>query len=433
MKRNLMLLLAVLITAVMLCPMSVAMTTDNVFTPTVDTWIRASGPTSSYDNDRLCVWMSPDSSGDVRQSILQFDVSGMSEPIAAAYLDLYLTNYWRNSANSAVQMAELITPSVPGGSVTWSDIYSGAYTGIAMESFGYYAQDAGTATDQYYSSGTASAADLAAMNAQKDATGILTFLLKPAEPAIVGYETVYQGRHDWGDNVYGGAAQISVNDAASLSPVADVWVRGATGGTYENDAISVWFNERTVDGVGDGERVGIVEFDLTDQADPITSLQMSLFSLSSSVSGEAFLQEAYLLTLPTGMALTDINWSTFTTLAATPLETLGRYEFEGGAANAAYENTWVASDASANDIAALEAIRQGDGRAVIAFRAVMQEVDGEVPIYGIGGGQREWGDTGYDAARPEMWPHLVLTAVPEPSTIFLILSALASLMIVRKK
>ena len=289
-----------LVAASTTCAMqSTALATEYVLNPVADTWIRELAPTANYDADLLSVWsrnVDPASEGDnARYSALSFDLSGVTEPITSVRLELYMVDYWRNTANACKQDAFLVTPVVTDDStLTWNSYHGTSPVESQLEGLGVYDLQADNTVLQHYSS-TATAADVALLEARRTG-GMATFVFK-AQDAPTHEEEVTEshGRRDWADSVDPAMAPtISIN-GTSLTASSDTWVREMSpeGSSFEDDGISVWYRERDAD--PEGRRVGLLEFDLSSITSPITEADMSLFSMYNSASSEALIQNATLL------------------------------------------------------------------------------------------------------------------------------------------
>lgn len=397
-----------------------AFAADIVLNPSADLWIRESAPSSSYENDLLSVWApGPDAN---RYGLLSFDLSGVSQEIVSARLELYSIDYWRNLSATKQTAALYTPPDVLGAS--W-DSYHASAAETPFETFGNYDIAADSPVAQYYASESASAADLALLNAARG-EGTLALALKPQTWEVETSRIC--GARDWADSGYFSGEpekwpRLLLN-GGSIEIVAsvDTWIR-ESGGIYENDWISVWDGD-TQPG---NRRYGMLEFDLSTVDVPITDAQLQLYALSNAQSGhnwEAFEQIAFSVD-PAGLATGAIDFATYETLAKTAFEGLGHYLF---GLNDVEDALCDSDAATAADLAVLDAIAAADGALVMS----LQSVPVECFFYETLGGQRDWADTGYYSSRPETWPRLVLETIPEPGTLVLLLLAAASLLMKRR-
>jgi hypothetical protein len=345
--------------------------------------------------------------------VIEFDTSGITQPILGAKLQLYAVDNSHNVTPFA-QEAYLVTPNGIDASTTWNSYYSGGFAEDKLESFGYYSLPADSAVAQYYDSQLASAADLAKIAAARGAgSGKLTFSLKAA-PYSTTTEQVLRGRREWADLeayvhpsdsmtrpakliINGGQTVLTVRDDTFLHERdADV--------DRQNDWISAWSHESNGDPL---QRWGLMQFDLSSLTEPITSAVLQTFAIDTATAGaanaEPFEQEAY-LTNVTGFA-SGLTWNSYASggYTETPMEQLGHYFFEADTENDQYFDS---DAASAGDVAALETIRQNawieGGIATFLLKAAPIYIEEEVVL----GGEREWGDIDFFPDQP---PKLVLT------------------------
>ncbi len=379
---------------------SATLATEVILNPAIDTWLHEDYPDATRENDLISVW-TPNAGEGWRDGLVSFDVSGISEPIVSARLELYARDYWRHSTAHR-QNASLVIPDLTTGEVSWNQFVAG-YSTTPLETFGRYDIPADSPVEQFYSCAGASAADITDLNAQMNATGTLSFALK----AETWVETVtgLNGRREWADKeLYQDPTAGSVppllliNGTTPVTVSVDTWIRELDGGSYENDLVSVWHDEG---GENTGQRFGILEFDLSSISTPITSAKTVLWATGSGHNVEAFEQDAFVL--DTDVATGSIDWATYHSAAVTEtaLDSLGHYLFARDAEMDIYHESDAASSI---DIAALEALRLAGDKLVIALKSVPQEVEYEREM----GGQRDWNDTGYTSANPETWARLII-------------------------
>ena len=437
--RKLLLSMIVVAVASTLAELPLCQATEVVLDPIADAWIRQYAPTGNYDADFISVWAGttdPTDGENARYGVLSFDLSGITAPIVSARLELYAVNSWVNRLYPCRQDAFLVTPAVTDDStVTWNSYQGSNPAEAQLEGLGVYNLPAGYTLDQRYSS-TATAADVALLEAQRTG-GTATFVFK-AQDELWHTEEVTEtfGRRDWADgDTAGEAPTITINGTAITADV-DTWVReiSPTTAAYDHDDVSVWYRERAQD--PEGRRVGILEFDLSDITEEITSASMSLFSKLNSTYGEAFIQNATLLDTQSAPA----TWNDYAALTGTAFEDFGYYDLP---MNAPTEQYLESDAASAFDLALLEAIRNGSDKLIIALEATGQEVTYEQSVFDEPVGSVDWSDSestwmGYGAApasNPDMWPRLIIETaeVPEPSTLVLLVIGIVTLAAVRRK
>ncbi|MBN1553386.1 MAG: PEP-CTERM sorting domain-containing protein [Phycisphaerae bacterium] len=156
----------------------------------------------------------------------------------------------------------------------------------------------------------------------------------------------------------------------------------------------------------------VLSFDLSGVTQEITGAYIRLYELNNSKNTSGVVQVGSLVS---PHDISGITWnkvhggSPEFTLAA--LESLGSYTGDNSTPN----DTWYDTDAASSaDVAALEALRTGASKKLV--------IDLAAPS-----GQRWWGGVG------EVAPQLVLTTIPEPATMSLLVAGGAFALIRRKR
>ena len=315
----------------------------------------------------------------------------------------------------------MVTPPVTNDTgLSWNAFYATNPVETQLQGLGVYDLPAVKPVKQMYSS-TATAADVAALNAQRT-NGTATFLLKArdVENPLVEEEVTEMmgGRHDWADSeatvALGTPAPpiLLVNGSIPVMASGDIWVRqSAPGSSYPNDWVSVWNSE----GTDSTARAGVLEFDLTGLPE-ITDAKLALYSIKtgSGAWGQAFEQKASLLeaaTMPT-------TWNEYAAADASAFESLGHYLLDPEfLAPDAPGDVYLESDAASSvDLAALNAIRTGDGNLIMGLDGFQREITYMRTV--TLAGSLDWSDTestyaygGETAATtPSMWPRLILNS-----------------------
>jgi hypothetical protein len=170
-----------------------------------DVWIRQSNPGTTYENDNILIANSPGKdNGQERRGAIEFDLSGVTEQIAGAYLNLY--NYYWSDNTGAISQVGASMNSHGIGSLTWNTM--GSYTDF--ETLGAYNLADNHEANRYYSS-SASAADVAVLEGLRTSSDKkLTMLLR-----------ANSGFLNWGDAYNGNpVAQIVVTTVPEPSAIA---------------------------------------------------------------------------------------------------------------------------------------------------------------------------------------------------------------------
>lgn len=179
-----------------------------------DVWVREKSPTSTYEDDTLLIAAASSrdglrDGGKERRSAVEFDLSGITQQITGAYLNLY-DYVWTGTGsenNSAIVQVASSMSTHGIASLTWNTM--GSYTDF--ESFGAYNLPQGHDMGQYYRSSDASAADVTVLEALRTSTDKkLTVLLRASFGCL-----------NWGDQTSGGnVAQLVVTTVPEPSVVA---------------------------------------------------------------------------------------------------------------------------------------------------------------------------------------------------------------------
>ncbi len=163
-----------------------------------------------------------------------------------------------------------------------------------------------------------------------------------------------------------------------LEPVFDAWIRdeGAPGPdddfVRDNDFVGVWSSEFGP------VRYGLVQFDLSALAgQTITAVTLEMFNPVSGFSDddEPARQAAFIIDTSGGTAMgPGLNWSVYQVEYdgnETALETLGAYDIGPTTTTPEIQNVFIASVASANDVAAVQNALEGPtGFLSVVFKAV---------------------------------------------------------------
>jgi hypothetical protein len=397
-----------------------------VLNPIADIWLREAHPDTPYDADFISVWSrntSPlDDGNNARYGLLSFDLSGVTVPITSARLELYLVDYVRNTRYACKQDAYLVNPPVLDDTgLTWNGFHATNPVETQLQGLGVYSLPTVKPVKQMYGS-TATAADVALLEAQRT-NGAATFVFKAQDSPTHEEEiTTIYGRHDWGDS-FNSVAELGMPAPPMLlingTPIAasvDTWIRELDGQVYENDGISVWHEDLPGDG---SRRVGMLEFDLSQVAGPITDAKLAMYTLgpdNTSHNFEAFEQQANLVEVTDGTPTNAIDWAKYTSLDLSPFQAFGHYKF---GLNEAIVGQYQESDvASAPDLSALQAIKDAGGKLVISLTSIPQEITQTVTVTDAPG-SLDWSDTestylGYGNEAPAsnsyMWPRLILNS-----------------------
>jgi hypothetical protein len=174
--------------------------------PTYDAYIFERGADSTMNNDWLSVRPHDTTHNwDEHDSVMTFDLTGVTEPITSAYMMLYAMDYVANTAYGVSQSASLVDPNNISH-ITYNKVYgeSPSFTTTSLDTLGDIdvAEGSGKKSTWYYSS-AASAVDLSTLESLRTTTGAMSLLLK----ANSGYR-------EWSDTEQGWAPRLVINGGA---------------------------------------------------------------------------------------------------------------------------------------------------------------------------------------------------------------------------
>ena len=178
---------------------------------------------------------------------------------------------------------------------------------------------------------------------------------------------------------------------------------------YENDGMSVWSNQSAARRQTPRRR----RIDLNAVTQEITGATSTSIIQNPDVNNTATLQVATSLHVHGG--LTSLTWNNMATYTEPPalapydFESFGRFSIASGQPNSQY---YSSDAASANDLIELNAMRTDSEKKLTMFL-----------MNNSGSGLRDWGDAAHGGAA-----QLVVTTLPEPSTIMLLAIGLLSLL-----
>jgi hypothetical protein len=171
-----------------------------------DVWIRQSNPNTTYEDDNILVSNNViDRDGGLeRRGVIEFDLSGVTQPITSAHLNLY-NYYWSNNVGAISQVAASMN-SHGIGSLTWNTM--GSYTDF--ETLGAYNLADNHEANRYYNS-DASTADVAILEGLRTSSDKkLTVLLRANSGCL-----------NWGDAANGyPVSQLVVTTVPEPSVIA---------------------------------------------------------------------------------------------------------------------------------------------------------------------------------------------------------------------
>jgi len=157
----------------------------------------------------------------------------------------------------------------------------------------------------------------------------------------------------------------------------DIWIRESHPDTiYDGDGIAVWSTAK-----GD-RRYGILSFDLSSFGSG--TVAAATLELYSAVHGwtdydTPILQSAYVIT-DTGTEAGSLTWNLYWAekdATKQALETFGYHNLPAASGDPTQQDQWLSSDASANDLALIQAELDGDGRLTLVMIADESDVYGQ--------------------------------------------------------
>ena len=173
--------------------------------------------------------------------------------------------------------------------------------------------------------------------------------------------------------------------AVRLDAVADTWIREiGPQASFDGDSISVWAGN-----FENGQRHGVILFDLSSVAGPITSAYLELFDRDDERSRNVPLtQQAFILqtTPPEIDGYTWEEYAAFDQATEAGLTGLGAYSIAAGDLIDGFEPSQFAT---AGDLSLLQSVRTSQAGKV-AF--ILKATDGA----------RDWGDIEFDNAAPRL-------------------------------
>ena len=204
--------------------------------------------------------------------------------------------------------------------------------------------------------------------------------------------------------------------AVGVSATDDIWIREVSpDSTYNGDGVTVWSTAK-----GD-RRYGIISFDLSGLAGTtVTEAHLALYSAVHGWSDyeTPILQSAFVID-DAGTPAGSLTWNSYMAekdATKQALETLGYYDLPPASEDPSQQDRFVFSDASANDIALIQAAIDGDG----IFSIVIIADEGDE--YG-----QTWGDAELMGEDAVLW----INEIPEPATLALL--GLGGLALVRRR
>lgn len=210
-------------------------------------------------------------------------------------------------------------------------------------------------------------------------------------------------------------AGVALASTMTLDATSDVFIREKDpykDTTYTDDGVSVWSSQSYP---GESyKRRGAIEFDLNDVTQEITGAYLKLYAIDSTVNDTAVVQTA--ASLHVHGTLDSMTWNNMGTYTdppggtgATDLESLGYFNIAENQPRGQY---YSSANASANDLVELNAMRTSTEKKFTLFL-----------LNQSGSGVRDWADAGNGEVA-----QLVVTTIPEPSTIILLAIGSVSLM-----
>lgn len=219
--------------------------------------------------------------------------------------------------------------------------------------------------------------------------------------------------------IVAGLILVGPVQAATVTNNGDSWTREVSPtGTFANDLVSVW-SRAVNDGGGANARQGVLSFDLSALADPITTVSLSLWNQVNGFSDDATpLVQTAIAIDPGSINAGAASWNDVT--GAATLHTfgsLGAYNIAAGTTN---PGAFFQSIGTAADAAFVESVRTGTGTLMVVLIA-----DESGPAYA-----RSWGDGpgGFGGEDSFLSTN---SDVPEPASLALL--GLSGLLLLRRR
>ena len=186
-----------------------------------DTYIRPADPSTVYQSDLVATFSGETSAtgtGALRHGVVQFDLSGVTEPITSVHLNMANLS----SGSATFNNGQVLRPASFTRSATWpQDLSTFTWNDYAasiqpveqkFDVFGSATFPAGQPTGStYVSFAPASAADVAMFENIRQGDGKITMILKAD-----------RGNRDWGDVAHGFATLLYINEAPPTAVGADL-------------------------------------------------------------------------------------------------------------------------------------------------------------------------------------------------------------------
>lgn len=189
--------------AIVLAPVAARAVVVTPIDGNYDVWIRQNSAGTVYQNDL----MSTQSGSDTRYGVVQFNISGVAQPINSAFFELWNQNnsavtlapaYW---VNSSVQSTDL-------SQFNWAEyelFVQGMETQFEQLGSGDFPANT-PAPSTYGATALSSANDAAVLETIRQGDGIITVIFKATS-----------GRRDWGDTEFSGTpVRLVINESQPI-------------------------------------------------------------------------------------------------------------------------------------------------------------------------------------------------------------------------